>query len=206
MPLDTPRAASCRATSKTLGGTGFSMISTAIPSTGFASLQDEGLSGTTLSMPLTARSTIRREGGFSPHPGPQMEMDEDPHARDIAEAQAQFMTSHEIERVMATRNRYPRKRAAAPKPDPITGEVDDTIPRRVAGFNLGFEKVFKTTSVTLPVMAHAIFVELHTAHDKQIFSRRFNGLNTVFDLKKWTPMTCRTRSPARPRSRTSCSF
>lgn len=114
-----------------------------------------------------------------------MEGDEDPHASAIADAEARFMTSHEIDRVMATRNRYPKKKAAPPKPDPITGEVDDVLTRRVPGFNLGFEKVFKTTSVTLPVVAHSIFVELHTAHDKQIFSRRFNGLNTVFDLKKW---------------------
>lgn len=131
--------------------------------------------------------------------------DKDPNVRDIVEAEAQFMTSYEKERVVAARTRYPRKKAAAPpKVDPLTGEVDDTIARRVAGFNLGFEKVFATTSVTLPVVAHSIFVELHSSHDKQIFSRRFNGLNTVFDLKKWVfekllvPMSAYDLSYAEP--------
>mmetsp|Transcript_95949 Transcript_95949/g.298768 ORF Transcript_95949/g.298768 Transcript_95949/m.298768 type:complete len:393 (+) Transcript_95949:119-1297(+) len=180
---ETPRAPSCPASSKTLGGTGRSMMSTAAPTTGFSSLR-EGLGSTSLQMPLTARATVRR-GGFSPHPGPQLEPDRDPHVRDILEAQAQFMTSNEIDRVVAVRNKYPKKKAAPPKADPITGEVDEVIPRRVPGYNLGFEKVFKTTFCTLPVVAHSIFVELHTSHNKQVFSRRFNGLNTVFDLKKW---------------------
>jgi len=53
------------------------------------------------------------------------------------------------------------------------------------GFGLGFEKIFATTSIKLPVSAYTIYVELHLAHKDEIFSRCFNGLHTVFDLKKW---------------------
>jgi len=53
------------------------------------------------------------------------------------------------------------------------------------GFGLGFEKIFATTSVKLPISAYTIFVELHVAHSKEVFSRCFNGMHTLFDLKKW---------------------
>merc|ERR1712151_1250491 len=65
------------------------------------------------------------------------------------------------------------------------GEEDDVVPRRIMGFGLGFEKIFATTSTKLPVSAYTIFLELHTSHNGDVYSRCFNGLHTVFDLKKW---------------------
>jgi len=64
-------------------------------------------------------------------------------------------------------------------------EEEDDKQRRIMGFGLGFEKIFATTSIKLPVSAYTIFVELHLAHKDEVFSRCFNGLHTVFDLKKW---------------------
>merc|ERR1719393_26398 len=64
-------------------------------------------------------------------------------------------------------------------------DEEETVQRRIMGFGLGFEKIFATTSIKLPVSAYTIYVELHLAHKDEIFSRCFNGLHTVFDLKKW---------------------
>jgi hypothetical protein len=52
------------------------------------------------------------------------------------------------------------------------------------GFGLGFEKIFATTSIKLPVTAYSVYAEMHSAQS-EVFSRVFNGLNTVFDIKKW---------------------
>merc|ERR550514_1367707 len=68
---------------------------------------------------------------------------------------------------------------------PNTADQEEAIPRRIMGFGLGFEKIFATTSIKLPVSAYTLFVELHTMHTKEVHSRCFNGLHTVYDLKKW---------------------
>lgn len=111
---------------------------------------------------------------------------QDPHEALRGQAEANFFASNsEKERYLASRHVYPRKKAAEAKADPLTGERDDTIHRRIPGFGLGFEKIFSTTSVKLPVSAYTIFVELHLAHNGEAYSRCFNGLQTLFDLKKW---------------------
>jgi hypothetical protein len=70
------------------------------------------------------------------------------------------------------RYKYPRKGNATTKP-------------RIQGFGLGFEQIFKTTSIKLPVSAYSVYVELKLMHNRQTFQRCFNGLHTVHDLKKW---------------------
>jgi hypothetical protein len=105
---------------------------------------------------------------------------------------ASFFADDGIEknRVHNARHNYPtRKKLNADsggKPLDFNGlEEENVVPRRIMGFGLGFEKIFATTSIKLPVSAYTIFVELHLAHKDEIFSRCFNGLHTVFDLKKW---------------------
>lgn len=112
---------------------------------------------------------------------------QDPEGEYLAAAQAQlFGSSHEKERVASARRNYPRKKPADPLDvDPLTGEETDSVRRRVMGFGLGFEKIFATTSIKLPISAYTIFVELHAAHNREVFSRCFNGMHTLFDLRKW---------------------
>jgi len=115
-----------------------------------------------------------------------LDVEQDPFARHTARAEAQFMTQDEKLQVISKRNNYPRKRGPQKKVDPVTGELETSIPRRLSGYSMGFEKVFASTSVTLPIMAHSVFAELHTGYpNRQVYCRRFNGLNVVFDLKKW---------------------
>merc|ERR1719473_752115 len=59
------------------------------------------------------------------------------------------------------------------------------VRRRIMGFGLGFEKIFKTTSIKLPVSAYTVYVELHLVHNDVRHARYFNGLHTVHDLTKW---------------------
>jgi len=112
---------------------------------------------------------------------------QDPEGEYLAAAQAQlFGSSHEKERVASARRNYPRKKPADPLDvDPLTGEETDSVRRRVMGFGLGFEKIFATTSIKLPISAYTFFVELHAAHNREVFSRCFNGMHTLFDLRKW---------------------
>jgi len=95
----------------------------------------------------------------------------------------------EKERITTARRKYPAKKPVGPgsiAPLTFNGlEEEETGQRRIMGFGLGFEKIFATTSIKLPVSAYTIFVELHLSHKDEIFSRCFNGLHTVFDLKKW---------------------
>jgi len=112
---------------------------------------------------------------------------------ELAAAEAAFFAEDgmEKERIYNARHKYPaRKPSTGPgssKPAlEFNGlEDEETVQRRIMGFGLGFEKIFATTSIKLPVSAYTIFVELHLAHKDEIFSRCFNGLHTVFDLKKW---------------------
>jgi len=110
----------------------------------------------------------------------------DPHAQRLDEVEAQFFSSsHEKESIHDARHKYPKKKTNTGV-DPLTGEEEEVIPRRIMGFGLGFERIFATTSIKLPVSAYTIFVELQAAHKEEVtFSRCFNGLHTVFDLKKW---------------------
>mmetsp|Transcript_54556 Transcript_54556/g.130154 ORF Transcript_54556/g.130154 Transcript_54556/m.130154 type:complete len:355 (+) Transcript_54556:35-1099(+) len=102
-----------------------------------------------------------------------------------------YASDAERERVQRARKSYPIKGAKKERPagahELIFSAQDEepTCPRRVIGFGVGFEKVFASTSVKLPVSAYTLFTELHITGTDQVYSRCFNGLNTVFDLKKW---------------------
>lgn len=105
-------------------------------------------------------------------------------------AEEKFFPDDGVKRneVYNARKKYPCRRTqegAAVQPEFNGLEEDDTGQRRIMGFGLGFEKIFATTSIKLPVSAYTIFVELHLAHKDEVFSRCFNGLHTVYDLKKW---------------------
>lgn len=89
------------------------------------------------------------------------------------------------QQVEAARRDYPRRHAPK-RPDPFDDSPGDQgTPRRIMGFGLGFEKIFATTFLKLPGTATLLYAEMHTPHDGKASSRCFNGLNTVFDLKKW---------------------
>jgi hypothetical protein len=139
------------------------------------------VSGMDLTLPLSARdgrNTARSVLADSRTP-------------ELVAAEAAFFADDgtEKERVYKARHNYPARRAKdglGGKPLEFNGlEEEDSVPRRIMGFALGFEKIFATTSIKLPVSAYTIFAELHLSHNDEIFSRCFNGLHTVFDLKKW---------------------
>lgn len=99
-----------------------------------------------------------------------------------------FQNQEEKEAIHNARHRYPRK--AKSKQSEVfevgVGIVkEEKITRRIMGFGLGFEKIFATTSMKLPVSAYTIFVEFHPLDTEELWSRCFNGLHTVYDLKKW---------------------
>jgi len=99
-----------------------------------------------------------------------------------------FANQEEKEAIHNARHRYPRK--AKSKQSEVfevgVGIVkEEKITRRIMGFGLGFEKIFATTSMKLPVSAYTIFVEFHPLDTEELWSRCFNGLHTVYDLKKW---------------------
>lgn len=116
----------------------------------------------------------------------------DTRSPDLIAAEACFFGDDGVERdrVCKARHKYPTRKPAASaggaaKLDFNGLNDEDTVQRRIMGFGLGFEKIFATTSIKLPVSAYTIYVELHLSHKDEIFSRCFNGLHTVFDLKKW---------------------
>ncbi|CAK0843999.1 unnamed protein product [Prorocentrum cordatum] len=89
------------------------------------------------------------------------------------------------QQVEAARRDYPRRHVPK-RADPFDGSsVEQSTPRRIMGFGLGFEKIFATTSLKLPGTATLLYAEMVTPHDGKASSRCFNGLDTVFDLKKW---------------------
>jgi len=108
-----------------------------------------------------------------------------------AAAEALFFDSaYTSEKVAAARRNFPRKQGSGKTrgqthEELLFGEEEPPVRRRLPGFRLGFEKIFATTSIKLPVSAYTIYVELRSSHDNQSWSRCFNGLQTVFDLKKW---------------------
>lgn len=122
-----------------------------------------------------------------------------------------FASQERRDAVQTARHRYPRKKKSKEVEkfhfklgEGVVKEADDKIARRIMGFGLGFEKIFATTSIKLPVSAYTLFVELHPLHCDTIYSRCFNGLHTVYDLKKWiyevtqVPMDAYTLSYAEP--------
>jgi len=108
---------------------------------------------------------------------------------DLIALEASFFDDYEKEKVHQARHKYPKNKGANSKAKTATQfnglEDEDMVPRRIMGFSLGFEKIFATTSIKLPVSAYTIYVEMHLGYKDEIFSRCFNGLHTVFDLKKW---------------------
>jgi len=115
---------------------------------------------------------------------PEMESPE------VSALKASFFADDGVEkkRIYNARHNYParKNRSGDSKLPEFNGlEEEDVVARRIMGFGLGFEKIFATTSIKLPVSAYTIYVELHLAHKDEIFTRCFNGLHTVFDLKKW---------------------
>jgi hypothetical protein len=99
-----------------------------------------------------------------------------------------FANQEEKEAIHNARHRYPRKAKSTQSEvfEVGVGIVkEEKITRRIMGFGLGFEKIFATTSMKLPVSAYTIFVEFHPLDTEQLWSRCFNGLHTVYDLKKW---------------------
>mmetsp|Transcript_51259 Transcript_51259/g.134993 ORF Transcript_51259/g.134993 Transcript_51259/m.134993 type:complete len:261 (+) Transcript_51259:73-855(+) len=75
--------------------------------------------------------------------------------------------------VARRRHNYPR------------GSKDVKLQRRIMGFGVGFEKIFATTSIKLPASACTVYVEMKVLHSDEVFTRCFNGLHTVHDMKKW---------------------
>merc|ERR1712118_133805 len=99
-----------------------------------------------------------------------------------------YASKAQEETVRSARKSYPDRKRRDPveefRPKLLAGEEQDKVTRRIPGFGLNL-KVFETTSIKLPVSAYTIFVELHVGHNDVAYTRCFNGLHTVFDLKKW---------------------
>jgi len=165
-----------------LGSTGMSMISMGVPQDGN----------------LTARSMRSTRCGVPLASGGEDFLG-DPYDAQRAAAEAQFFDSKaEKDRIHSARHKFPRRKTSSQSKSrgsgsdidnltrEMTGEEDvQVVARRIAGFRLGFEKIFATTSIKLPVSAYTIFVEMRSSSSNEVWSRCFNGLHTVFDIKKW---------------------
>lgn len=153
-------------------------------------------------MPLSARSpgsgSLGTTGaslisGFPDRPATQpltsRSLHNESKSPDLLALESTFFDDTEKERVRDTRHKYPRFKGANTATSRSTEfnglEEEQLVPRRIMGFSLGFEKIFATTSIKLPVSAYTIYVEMHLSYKDEVFSRCFNGLHTVFDLKKW---------------------
>jgi len=150
--------------SPSLGNTGASLI---------------GSYGLDLTLPLSARvGNLTSRSAPSEAKSPQLVV-----------AESCFFAEDGVEkdRIYNARHKYPKRNSSTSGgPLDFNGlDEEESGQRRIMGFGLGFEKIFATTSIKLPVSAYTIFVELHMGHKDEIFSRCFNGLHTVFDLKKW---------------------
>lgn len=159
-------------------------LSPALGSTG-ASLVFSGVGCLDLTLPLSARQGNLTARSIRSAPS-------DSKSPELVAAEARFFPEDGFERdsIYNARHKYPARKAnrnaGGAAPLEFNGlEEEETVQRRIMGFGLGFEKIFATTSIKLPVSAYTIFVELHLAHKDEVFSRCFNGLHTVFDLKKW---------------------
>eukprot|EP00913_Durusdinium_trenchii_P014945 g14019.t1 len=106
----------------------------------------------------------------------------DPYEKQREEAEARFFDCPaEAQRIALARHKFPRKDTG----EPIAEDDEQPVRRRIAGFRLGFEKIFKTTSIRLPVSAYIVYAEMRSSHTNEVFCRCFNGLHTIYDLKKW---------------------
>lgn len=162
---------------------GPSLAATAPP---LSAREPRGLAGTGASvLSGTARTQRGKLADTTLHGGTTGGAD----LEDLDSLAMRFASDVELDRIANVRRNYPNKKPPrqAVFDDPMgLGEKDEDAPqRRIMGFSLGFEKVFATTSVKLPVSAYLLFAELHSAHEDKVFSRVFNGLHTVLDLKKW---------------------
>mmetsp|Transcript_38830 Transcript_38830/g.70049 ORF Transcript_38830/g.70049 Transcript_38830/m.70049 type:complete len:329 (+) Transcript_38830:26-1012(+) len=110
----------------------------------------------------------------------------DPYAHQAALVQSGFLSKEDVHAVAAARRKYPQRKGKA-EAQAGNGEAKDTgaTPRRIPGMRLGFERIFATTSIKLPVSAYTVHTELHSKASLDTWSRTFGGLNVVFDLKKW---------------------
>jgi hypothetical protein len=108
-------------------------------------------------------------------------------SQDTISAEACFYAEDgvEKERVQAARRNYPNRKKVRPAQINGIGVDENTVQRRMSGFGLGFEKVFATTSIKLPISAYTVYSELHLTHQDVVFNRSFSGVSTIFDLKKW---------------------
>eukprot|EP00927_Polykrikos_kofoidii_P067656 TRINITY_DN63100_c0_g1_i1.p1 TRINITY_DN63100_c0_g1~~TRINITY_DN63100_c0_g1_i1.p1 ORF type:complete len:417 (-),score=56.71 TRINITY_DN63100_c0_g1_i1:122-1285(-) len=155
-----PMSARSAPAGSVLGGTGHSLLANAA-----------GAGRDAAHHPVTARAASS-SGARS-----QL-VQEDPELRSL---KARFFDSKaEQLQIRKERYHYPRK-----KEEGGAAIDDEASQRRIMGFGLGFEKIFATTSIKLPIVAYTVFAELHLNHKQEIYSRVFNGLNTVFDMKKW---------------------
>jgi len=167
---------------KILGNTATSMLTTAVGSdplsarsTFYSTKEQPGMAGWMHSTWSPVRTSFRDSEPRDPNH----------RVRRVVEADF-FANEEDKQQVISARKKYPRKKVAANRPaDALSEDEEESIPRRIMGFNLGFEKIFATTSMKLPVSAYTIFVELHAKHREEAWSRCFNGLHTVLDLKKW---------------------
>jgi len=99
----------------------------------------------------------------------------------------------EAQHVANARRVYPRKKGTGfsqsakhkTHEELIFGTEDTTVRRRMPGSTLGFEKILATTSISLPVSSYAVFAELRASHSNETWTRCYDGLSSVFDLKKW---------------------
>jgi hypothetical protein len=83
--------------------------------------------------------------------------------------------------IQSARKNYPNRKG---KQLDAFGQPLET-PRRAMGLGPGIDRLVKTTSIKLPVSAHTVYLEFHLAHDDVVFTRCFNGVQTVLHLKKW---------------------
>jgi len=122
-------------------------------------------------LPSTGKSVIS-----SPRPEPDL------YEKQREEAEARFYGSPmEAQRIAVARHKFPRKDNG----QLIEEDDEQPVRRRIAGFRLGFEKIFKTTSIRLPCSAYTVYAEMRSSHTNEVFCRCFNGLHTIYDLKKW---------------------
>jgi hypothetical protein len=115
----------------------------------------------------------------------------DPGVDALVKLEARFFPSAvDREKVLKERRTYPRKGGAKkPATGPLAKVTDvdqseEPVPHRTPGLGLAAKKLFKSTSVKLPVSAYPLYIEMSGPHG-ELWHRRFNGSSTVSDLKEW---------------------
>lgn len=137
-------------------------------------MSDDGRTDKGKVLPATGKSVVAS-------PRPSLEPESDLYEKQREEAEARFYDSPlEAQRIALARHKFPRKDTG-----PVAEDDEQPVRRRIAGFRLGFEKIFKTTSIRLPCSAYTVYAEMRSSHTNEVFCRCFNGLHTIYDLKKW---------------------